>query len=661
MRKKLLTLATVCTLCVSGAFAWGEENYIEDDNGVFIYTWTSDDETIFKAGTTKPDFDNTESVLPTITNYSVAITRINKTTVSNFGKRVYLTMKGVLDGSMPINSIKSWTSTPEATQDKVSYSFKARDYAKMDKKSLIWTVTYNDAYAKYVDAMMVAQDINGDIISGEKILDEGWAEDDLDVTGSPIHPGLYYLEQESGLDYTYTPLVQGTITDVTGVNYTNSTITYIPRYFTDGCLAEYTYNWREISVDGQAKNYFSSVPTDKGCILYNLDHSELYVATGLIAGKKYELAPETNTISEYCLENLNHITLVATNPDIEIQGSGELGGQDNILIKPGELEKTPINDKVCKVTGVVTSASIAKFDIGDYLNADFTDAVITGGETLQIEVPTNKLYYFAEGANVKGTNVVIDIDCKNYVIKDTENGSPVLTDIYVYKPFAAQQAVYERSFTAGKYATLAMPFVGDANEYIQTSSLTSYDPETQKMVFTRENMSANKPYLAYVVTSTNQILGTKATVSATRENTITENGATMKTSYTTMYASNGDFDLANDYFFSAKGTLSFIGATAGLRPGRAYMNVPTGPKKTSTQSITIEIVDEDGNFTTINGIEGETDIDGVVSEDAANDTTVIATKYYNMNGTQVNTPVAGPNIVKEILANGKINTKKVVF
>ncbi len=662
MRKKLLTLATVCTLCVSGASAFNEVNEITDKMGVFTYTWESTDEFIISEG--EETVRTEKKVTPNIADWSIDITWKDTKEINDLQKMIFLTLTGQKLTMYKYPQIQPWEGGFKNSYEGDYMDVDVYSVCEDDDENLIYYVdTETPEYADYEDVMMKAQQINSSIIKGDK------CKNSTDADDYQINPDLYYIQSRSGKKYSYSAILFATYDWEIGTTYTNSAITYVPQKFKDGALKSSSNTISYIEVTGVPTNFFTPIKTDlkqntyTGGLLYNGDMSQLYVGTGLKSGNKYYLDDATYKISEQCLANLSGVTLIASNPNTIITGSGQLGGTNNTLVVADELTATPINDKTLKVSGVVTAASLAKFDIGNYLNADFTEAIIASENKLEIEVPTNKLYYFAKDANVSGTNVVINKSCESYVIKDTENGSPVLTEIYVYKPFVAEEAIYERSFTRGKYGTLIMPFGGsNANSCLEYSALTTYDPSTQKMVFTREyTLAANKPYLVYATSSTQNITEMRVQVNATIANSIEENGATIIGTYSTMYASKGDFDLANDYMFNASGALNFITSTNGLRPGRAYMNIPDGPKKSSTQSITIDIVDEDGIFTTINGVDDETDIDGVVSEDVANNTTVVVTKYYDMNGTQVNTPVAGLNIVKEILANGKINIKKVVF
>ena len=56
------------------------------------------------------------------------------------------------------------------------------------------------------------------------------------------------------------------------------------------------------------------------------------------------------------------------------------------------------------------------------------------------------------------------------------------------------------------------------------------------------------------------------------------------------------------------------------------------------------------------------DLSGIKDADADGEATgnVVRTLYYSINGTQLNAPAKGINIIKEVYDNGNVKTRKVV-
>ena len=158
--------------------------------------------------------------------------------------------------------------------------------------------------------------------------------------------------------------------------------------------------------------------------------------------------------------------------------------------------------KVGYVHGVVDNGKIEEIlaNYNNYLNFDFSDASVLG--TISTNINDNRIAYFNAGVDVatnKGQNIIVDSQCKNYVISD--NGQ----EIYVATAFQAKSSQYKRTVTSSTYGTIVLPFTVEntSNVFEKQAKLTGYVPSpenesltTNKLTFTStEVIAPNTPYL----------------------------------------------------------------------------------------------------------------------------------------------------------------------
>ena len=309
--------------------------------------------------------------------------------------------------------------------------------------------------------------------------------------------------------------------------------------------------------------------------------------------------------------------------------------------------------KVGIVSGVVNNARITEAVARNERNFDFANALVLG--EININVPANKLAYFPEGTKATGTNIVIDLNCNNYLTKD--NGE----EIYVKEGFTAKRATYERKFTPNTYGTIVLPFAASTDQndpfFEKLAQLTGYDPSTDVLTFTNtyESIVANRPYLYRLqdeapesIKAINVNVGTTPSKVASG----TYNGATMYGTFQKLsYA-----QIQGKFGISADGGIVNAKEGASLKPGRAYLDLPPFPAN-SAKTFTIELVDEDGSYELIEVTPSETTaIEGTIA-----DAKVVSTQYIAIDGTVSTTPHKGMNIVKKTLEDGTIQTSKVAF
>lgn len=309
--------------------------------------------------------------------------------------------------------------------------------------------------------------------------------------------------------------------------------------------------------------------------------------------------------------------------------------------------------KVGVVSGVVNNARIAEAIARNERNFDFTNTLTLG--TIDVNVPANKLAYFPTNTEATGTNIVIDLNCNNYLTKD--NGE----EIYVKEGFTAKRATYERKFTPNTYGTIVLPFAASTDQndpfFEKLAQLTGYDPSTDVLTFTNtyESIVANRPYLYRLQDEAPEsIKAINVNVGATPSKVAsgTYNGATM---YGTFQKLSYE-QIQGKFGISADGGIVNAKQDASLKPGRAYLDLPPFPAN-SAKTFTIELVDEDGSYELIEVTPSETTaIEGTIA-----DAKVVSTQYIAIDGTVSTTPHKGMNIVKKTLEDGTIQTSKVAF
>ena len=308
--------------------------------------------------------------------------------------------------------------------------------------------------------------------------------------------------------------------------------------------------------------------------------------------------------------------------------------------------------KIGKVTGIVNNKRITEAVARGERNFDFTGATILG--EVNVDVPANKLAYFAKGTEATGTNVVVNITAEKYLIKD--NGE----EIYVSKAFTADEAIYERNFNAGSYATLVLPFKAENTGEIfeRQAKLDGYDATANKIsCIMTETLAANVPYLIQISSDATEINEINASIQKT--------GSPKSSVYNGLqlvgtYAPIAGTALTNNYIFSTTGVIGRLKASSTLKPGRCYFNyTPASSSSAKIDNATIEIRDEEGSiidFIAPNFDEEATDIDGVVENSK-----VVSVQYISANGQISNAPVKGMNLVKKTYADGTVETTKVAY
>lgn len=308
--------------------------------------------------------------------------------------------------------------------------------------------------------------------------------------------------------------------------------------------------------------------------------------------------------------------------------------------------------KIGMVTGIVNNKRIAEAVARGERNFDFTGATILG--EVNVDVPANKLAYFTKTTTAAGTNVVYGALSDKYLIKD--NGE----EIYVSKAFTADEAIYERNFNAGSYATLVLPFKAENTGEIfeRQAKLDGYDATANKIsCIMTETLAANVPYLIQISSDATEINEINASIQKT--------GSPKSSVYNGLqlvgtYAPIAGTALTNNYIFSTTGVIGRLKASSTLKPGRCYFNyTPASSSSAKIDNATIEIRDEEGSiidFIAPNFDEEATDIDGVVENSK-----VVSVQYISVNGQVSNEPVKGMNLVKKTYANGTVETSKVTY
>lgn len=308
--------------------------------------------------------------------------------------------------------------------------------------------------------------------------------------------------------------------------------------------------------------------------------------------------------------------------------------------------------KIGKVTGLVNNKRIAEAVTRGERNFDFTGATILG--EVNVDVPANKLAYFTKTTTAAGTNVVYGALSDKYLIKD--NGE----EIYVSKAFTADEATYERNFSAGTYGSLVLPFKAENTGLIfeRQGRFTGYDPAANKISCTiAESMSANVPYLIQISTDATEINETNATVQPTGSpKSGTFNNAQFIGTFQPISGSSST--LANAYVVSTAGVFGKLKQTSTLKPGRCYFNYAGTIASAKIDNATIEFMDEEGSIIDIitPNFDGEeaTDIDGIITN-----SNVVSVQYISVNGQVSNEPVKGMNLVKKTYADGTVETSKI--
>ena len=319
--------------------------------------------------------------------------------------------------------------------------------------------------------------------------------------------------------------------------------------------------------------------------------------------------------------------------------------------------------KVGYVHGIVDNGKIEEIlaNYNNYLNFDFSDASVLG--TISTNITDNRIAYFNAGVDVatnKGQNIIVDSQCKNYVISD--NGQ----EIYVATAFQAKSSQYKRTVTSSTYGTIVLPFTVEntSNVFEKQAKLTGYVPSpenesltTNKLTFTStEVIAPNTPYLfksLSTVTGESIFSGNvNGTVNATGNAASAKfNGAQFVGTFEGLSAQ----DASQVYVIGVVNGVGKIGRTSkALKPGRCYLTYDASTNA-KVENATIEIIDEDGSVETVSLDEEVTAIEGVVNGEA------VSVQYISVDGQISSEPFSGINLVKKTFEDGSVETTKVVF
>ena len=292
--------------------------------------------------------------------------------------------------------------------------------------------------------------------------------------------------------------------------------------------------------------------------------------------------------------------------------------------------------KVGYVSGVVDDSKVEDILANttyQYVNFDFTNASILG--TVATDINDNRLAYFANNADVSGQNIVVGNTCRRYVISDNNQ------EIYVSKAFSAGESQYKRTFTAGTYGTIVLPFSvsNTGNVFVRQATLTAYNAAENKMTFTSQAILApNTPHLFEVLPTVVGETTLSGPVNGTVEKTTEAKsakyeGAQFAGTYEGLRA-----EIASQVY--VVGAVGKIGRTTkALKPGRCYFTREDPDSHASFGGTTIEFIDEDGTTSVSEELR-------VKSEEDA------TAPVYDLQGRRVENPKKGLYIV---------NGKKVVI
>lgn len=315
------------------------------------------------------------------------------------------------------------------------------------------------------------------------------------------------------------------------------------------------------------------------------------------------------------------------------------------------IENATINTdgQVVKVSGVVNANKIESIIAANNskLNFDFTEATLFG-DIINVTIAENKLAYFpstGEGIVSKNTNIVVGSQCENYLITDGK-------EIYVNKPFTAGNATYNRTFTAGNYGTIVLPFAVPSTSgiFVKQARLASYDAENDIIKFsTAESIQPNVPYLFNAQAGGGSLEAINTPVSATPAN------STISTDVTTLkfVGTFKEITGPTGFVISTAGNINKTKESTTIKAGRCYLTL--GQTNAKLANTTIQIIDEDGSIEEIEVDSEVTAIDDIENGE------VVATQYISINGLIANEPFSGMNIVKKTFANGTVETSKVVY
>lgn len=266
---------------------------------------------------------------------------------------------------------------------------------------------------------------------------------------------------------------------------------------------------------------------------------------------------------------------------------------------------------------------------GSALYHDFSNATILGDVDVQT-ADNNALYYFQSDAKVSGEkNIVKGRYCDNLVIKDR-------TSFYNKTSFTAESAVYNRTFAAGKWTSLTLPFTYE-NSNFKFATLKDFDGETLSYEYGIA-ASANRPYLAKNngTEDVTKFEVKDATVPATADGSYDVNGASFKSVLTESVSFAAD--AMNIYSYNTKGNIAHVNGKT-LVPFLSYFEIAVGSAAPTAR------------FYDMNGVESIQDMETGLAEVAEVE---VANAIYTLEGVKVSAESLKPGIYV-------VNGKKVVI
>lgn len=387
----------------------------------------------------------------------------------------------------------------------------------------------------------------------------------------------------------------------------------------------------------QVTNYTPNVNlySKDGGLIFSADGEKLVAILKGTTGT-YTISSDVKSIAADAFVNVSNVTINTANDAIAFAGTLTNGNKIN---KPAEtLEITKVSDKIGKVVGTVNQSNIEKLAVGSYRVIDFTEATVVG--EVNVNAPLNKLFYFGKDANVKGTNIVVNGVCEDFVIKD-ENGE----EAYIPTKFFAENAKLFRSFNPG-YATLILPFAVNTAEFKSAFRPAYFNTYNNKVVSFRydSNFSANYPYLVEVKSAATSIAATNVEVLPTDDAVVSVDGAAKMAG---VYAKKTKWGV-DEYMFNSKAAILVPSEAKNnyVNPFRTYITLPGY----ISNEVKVQFIDEDDNVWDVTD-----DVKDVLFEgEAANES------FYSVNGSKLAAPQKGINVVKKTMSDGSVKTTKVL-
>lgn len=263
------------------------------------------------------------------------------------------------------------------------------------------------------------------------------------------------------------------------------------------------------------------------------------------------------------------------------------------------------------LTGYIPSWVITSINEDISTNENFVGLDISGADNVgaSVIIPNkNALCYVKENAEFDympaGNIVECSQDgytCKHLTLHDGEYS------LFVPQGISCTSASFERTFKAGYWSTVCLPFALSAEvvqqikeQGVEIECLSSFDATKGTLFFAGvDEMLANTPYIIKcskdMTPFTNIVIDA---VEPTLQTPVVDCGdAAMSGNYITAIL-NSDAVLRYYVFDASNGSFVLVGANAKVLPFRAYLTVPSSVQLAKSLSIT----HSDGSLTTITDI-----------------------------------------------------------